>query len=329
MVKAAHFPDNPPNPDYQPAMGEMHRVLQLHSTDQPEVHAIAGDMRAMADSYGAAGRGERVLIGEIYLPVDRLVHYYGRERAGVHLPFNFQLIDARWDAGSLAKLIVDYEAALPPGAWPNWVLGNHDRSRVAAKHGQAQGRVAAMLLLTLRGTPTLYYGDELGLTDVAIAAGDVQDPRGLREHELALGRDPVRTPMPWDGSENAGFTTGRPWLPLNADWPTRNVARMTEEPHSILTLYRRLLAVRRAHPALTIGEFALLGAEGDVLVYARRHHAERLIVALNLAKRPHRLRLPDWATTCRPLLSTVARAAPTGDGSLLLRADEGVILKPA
>jgi alpha-glucosidase len=329
MVKAARFPDNPPNPDYQPAMGEMHRVLQLHSTDQPEVHGIAGDMRAIADSYGAAGRGERVLIGEIYLPVDRLVHYYGRERAGVHLPFNFQLIDARWDAGSLAKLIVDYEAALPPGAWPNWVLGNHDRSRVAAKRGQAQGRVAAMLLLTLRGTPTLYYGDELGLTDVAIAAGDVQDPRGLRQHELALGRDPVRTPMPWDGSENAGFTTGRPWLPLNADWPTRNVARMTEEPHSILTLYRRLLAVRRAHPALTIGEFALLGAEGNVLVYARRHHAERLIVALNLARRPHRLRLPDWATTCRPLLSTIATAAPTGDGSLLLRADEGVILKPA
>jgi glycosidase len=246
----------------------------------------------------------------------------------VHLPFNFQLIDARWDASSLAKLIADYEAALPPGAWPNWVLGNHDRSRVAAKRGQAQARVAAMLLLTLRGTPTLYYGDELGLTDVAIAAADVQDPRGLRQHGLALGRDPVRTPMPWDGSENGGFTMGRPWLPLNADWPTRNVARLTAEPHSILTLYRRLLAVRRAHPALTIGEFALLGVEGDVLVYERRHDAERLIVALNLAGRPHRLRLPDLTTTCRPLLSTVASAAPTGDGSLLLRADEGVILKP-
>ncbi len=97
----------------------------------------------------------------------------------------------------------------------------------------------------------------------------------------------------------------------------------------MLTLYRRLLGVRRAHPALTIGEFALLGAEGDVLVYARRHHAERLIVALNLAGRPHRLRLPDWATACRPLLSTLAGAAPTGDGSLSLRADEGVILKLA
>ena len=168
MVKAADFPDNPPNPAYQPAMGDMHRVLQLHSTDQPEVHEIAADMRAIADSYGASGRGERVLIGEIYLPVDRLMHYYGRERAEVHLPFNFQLIDAPWEARSLATLIADYEAALPPGGWPNWVLGNHDRPRVAAKRGQAQARVAAMLLLTLRGTPTLYYGDELGLSDVAI-----------------------------------------------------------------------------------------------------------------------------------------------------------------
>ena len=267
-----------------------------------------------------------MLIGEIYLPVDRLMHYYGRERPEVHLPFNFQLIDAPWEARALATLIADYEAALPPGAWPNWVLGNHDRPRVAAKRGQAQARVAAMLLLTLRGTPTLYYGDELGLSDVAIPSAQVQDPRGLREPGLALGRDPVRTPMPWDGSENAGFTTAKPWLPLNADWSIRNVARMAQEPHSILALYRRLLAVRRAHPALAIGDFALLDAEGDVLAYERRHGAERLIVALNLGGHSQRLELPDWASDCRVLLSTVADAALAGDGAVLLRADEGLIL---
>jgi len=328
MVKAADFSDNPPNPTYRPAMGDMFRVLQLHSADQPEVHGIAADMRAIADNYSAKGRGERLLIGEIYLPLDRLLRYYGQERAEVHLPFNFQLVDASWEARSLATLIANYEAALPPGGWPNWVLGNHDRPRVAAKRGQAQTRVAAMLLLTLRGTPTLYYGDELGLSDVAIPPAQVQDPRGLREPGLSLGRDPVRTPMPWDGSENAGFTaaTARPWLPLNADWPTRNVARMAEEPHSILTLYRRLLAARRAHLALSIGDFALLDVEGDVLAYERRHGAERLIVALNLGGASHRLELPDWASDCRLLLSTVADAALAGDGALLLRADEGVIL---
>ncbi|MGB9364580.1 MAG: alpha-amylase family glycosyl hydrolase [Xanthobacteraceae bacterium] len=326
MVKAADFPDNPLNPDYRPAMGDMHRVLQLNSTDQPEVHAIAADMRAIADSYGAKGRGERVLIGEVYLPVDRLMRYYGRERAEVHLPFNFQLIDASWEARALATLIAGYEAALPPGGWPNWVLGNHDRPRVATKRGQPQARVAAMLLLTLRGTPTLYYGDELGLSDVAIPPAQIADPRELREPGLGLGRDPVRTPLPWDGSPNAGFTTAKPWLPLNEDWPTRNVARMAGEPHSILTLYRRLLAVRRAHPALSIGNLTLLDTEGEVLAYERRHGAERLIVALNLAGRSHQLALPDWASDFQPLLSTVASAPLVGDGALLLRADEGVIL---
>ena len=151
------------------------------------------------------------------------------------------------------------------------MLGNHDRPRVAAKRGEAQARVAAMLLLTLRGTPTLYYGDELGLSDVAIPPEQVRDPRELREPGLGLGRDPVRTPMPWDASEHAGFSTAPPWLPLNADWPIRNAALMAEDPASILSLYRQLLAVRRAHPALAIGDFALLDAEGDVLAYERRH----------------------------------------------------------
>jgi alpha-glucosidase len=245
----------------------------------------------------------------------------------VHLPFNFQLIDAPWDARSLAKLIADYEAALPPGGWPNWVLGNHDRPRVAAKRGQAQARVAAMLLLTLRGTPTLYYGDELGLSDVTIPAALVQDPRELREPGLALGRDPVRTPMPWDGSGNAGFTAARPWLPLNADWPTRNVVAMAEEPHSILTLYRQLLAMRRTHPAMSIGDVALLPAQDDVFAYERRHGAERLIVALNLGNRLQRLELPDWARDCQLLLSTLAAgSAPIDGGTLLLQGNEGMIL---
>src|ERR1019366_7446462 len=133
---------------------------------------------------------------------------------------------------------------------------------------------------------------------------------------LALGRDRVRTPMPWDRNGNAGFTTAKPWLPLNADWPTRNVARMTEESQSILTLYRRLLAVRRARLALSVGDFALLDGEGDVLTYERRHDAERLIVALNLGGRPHRLQLPDWARDCRLLLSTVDDAALAEGGSV-------------
>ena len=138
------------------------------------------------------------------------------------------------------------------------MLGNHDRPRIAARVGEAQARVAAMLLLTLRGTPTLYYGDELGLGHVDIPPARVQDPRELREPGLGLGRDPVRTPMPWDATPNAGFTTGTPWLPLNADWAERNVARLAQAPGSMLALHRSLLALRRAHPALSVGDIVLL-----------------------------------------------------------------------
>jgi alpha-glucosidase len=326
MVKAADFPDNPLNNAWQPPMGEMDRVLQLHSTDQPEVHEIAAEIRAIADGYAIAGRGDRVLIGEIYLPLDRLVRYYGQDRRGVHLPANFQLINAPWEAHALATLIANYEAALPPDAWPNWVLGNHDRPRVATRRGPAQARVAAMLLLTLRGTPTLYYGDELGLTDVTVPPALVQDPRELREPGLGLGRDPVRSPMPWDGCTGAGFSTVTPWLPLNSDWPVRNVRCQTDDASSILTLHRRLLAARRAHSALSAGSFRLLNAVDNVLLYERWQGQERLIVALNLGATPQHLMLPDWASTFRPLLSTVDDSVSIRSGALSLRPDEGVIL---
>src|SRR5690606_32955139 len=116
------------------------------------------------------------------------------------------------------------EALLPQGAWPNWVLGNHDRSRVASRFGEGEARLAAMLLMTLRGTPTMYYGDELGMTDVAIAPDDVQDPWEKRVPGFGLGRDPVRTPMAWTPERHGGFTQGKPWLPLHDDIEQCNVA---------------------------------------------------------------------------------------------------------
>ena len=327
MVKAHGLPDNPLNPSYQQTMGEMHRVQQLYSTDQPEVHELASEMRRIADSYGA-----RVLIGEIYLPIERLMHYYGLGSPGVHLPFNFQLVEAPWSARGLATMIAEYEAALPTGGWPNWVLGNHDRPRIAARLGEAQARVAAMLLLTLRGTPTLYYGDELGIGAVDIPAALVQDPRELREPGLGLGRDPVRTPMPWDGSPNAGFSAGTPWLPLNADWQERNVARLTEETGSALVLHRHLLALRRAHPALSVGAITLLDGQPaalDVLAYERSHGEERLLIALNLGTTQQELVLPEWARHARTLLSTGSMISEQETGErMVLRPDEGVILMP-
>lgn len=322
MVKHADFPDNPANPAYTPAMGEMHAVLQLHSTDQAEVHGIAAAMRGVADAYP-----DRVLIGEIYLPVERLMHYYGRERPEVHLPFNFQLIEAPWEARTLATLIADYEAALPAGGWPNWVLGNHDRPRAATRFGPEQARVAAMLLLTLRGTPTLYYGDEIGLADVKIPPDQVQDPRELREPGLGLGRDPVRTPMAWDESANAGFTSGTPWLPLHADWPTRNVAAQRADARSMWRLHQDLLALRRRHPALAHGNWLPVEAHGDVLAYQRCDGAERFLIVLNLGGARQQVALPDWTAALRPLLSTTG-TLPEPGAALDLQPHQGVILGP-
>jgi alpha-glucosidase len=312
LIKAADFRDNPANPDWKPGMADMHRLLQRYSTDQPEIFEIVAEMRALADSYG-----DRVLIGEIYLPVERLMAYYGKQGEGVHLPFNFQLIDARWDARALHRMIADYEAALPEGGWPNWVLGNHDRPRIASRVGERQARVAAMLLLTMRGTPTIYYGDELGLADVVIPPERVQDPRELREPGLGFGRDPVRTPMPWNSSAYAGFSSIEPWLPLNADWRSRNVAAEGAEPSSMLSLYRDLLKLRRAHPALSVGDVRLLAADRDVLVYERLHRHERILVALNLSDENRTYVLPAGRT----LLSTQWDYEPG-----MLAANEGVIL---
>ncbi|MDB5648812.1 MAG: alpha amylase catalytic region, partial [Hyphomicrobiales bacterium] len=144
LMKDREFRNNPPNPAYVLGRPEIESLLQIHSTDQPEVHDVIARMRNVLDKYN-----DRVLIGEVYLPIDRLVAYYGEDLAGAHLPFNFQLLQTAWHAGKIADLIGEYEGAIPDGGWPNWVLGNHDRSRVASRLGPAQARIAAMLLLTL------------------------------------------------------------------------------------------------------------------------------------------------------------------------------------
>ena len=320
LIKDAQFRDNPPNPGFHADMPGIERYLQLYSADQPEVHDVVAEMRQVIDAYP-----DRVLIGEIYLPLERLVTYYGKDLSGAHLPFNFQLLQAVWRADAIDKIIRDYERSLPPGAWPNWVLGNHDRHRIASRVGPAQARVAAMLLLTLRGTPTVYYGDELGLEQVPIPPEEVQDPWEKNEPGLGLGRDPCRTPMPWDATANAGFTTGKPWLPLNDDWRTRNVAVEAADTGSMLSLHRRLIALRRERAALCLGDYHPVSAENGVLVFERRVGDERLLVALNLTHEPQTAPLPG-DTGWRPVLATTADAPAPRGGKLDLGADQGVIL---
>ena len=319
IVKAEGFPDNPANPDWRPGTNERDRVIQSFSTDQPEAHAIAADMRALADGYG-----DRVLVGEIFLPNDRHARWFGTpERPEVQLPFNFQLIENAWEAATLARVIADYDASIPAFGWPNWVFGSHDAPRIAARIGEAQARVAAMLLLTLRGTPTLYQGDEIGIGKVDIPAARVRDPQELRQPGIGLGRDRSRTPMPWDAAPFAGFSSVEPWLPLNPDWRTRNVAAQAREPGSMLHLYRSLLALRRTNDALSIGDFVPAEAGTDVLAYERRFGAERLLIALNLGATGRTLPLPAGVTVGDTLASTLAPRP----FDATLAPDEGLILR--
>jgi alpha-glucosidase len=325
LIKDDQWRDNPPNPAYQPSQGPYQALLPLYTTDRPEVLDVVAMMRRVVDAYEA-----RVLLGELYLPIARLVAYYGVEGSGVHLPGNFHLLQVPWQAREIAMLINTYEAALPVEGWPNWVLGNHDKSRLASRIGPAQARVAAMLLLTLRGTPILYYGDELGMGDGIIPPECVQDPWEKRVPGLGLGRDPARTPLPWDTSPNAGFTTGTPWLPLAAHAQAMNVAVERDDPTSMLTLYRCLLALRRATPVLATGAYVALAAQGDILAYRRTDTEQTYCIVLNLGGQPQHFDLCQVAGTQKVVLSTyLDRVGEVVQDVLPLRRDEGVILEPA
>lgn len=322
LIKDEQFRDNPPNPGWQPHQANIDRLLQRYSADRPEIHEVLAEMRQVVDAYH-----DRLLIGEIYLPLERLVAYYGRDMKGAHLPFNFQLIFASWDAAAIARVVEEYEGALPAEGWPNWVLSNHDQKRIATRIGPLQAPLAAMLLLTLRGTPTIYYGDELGIENVSVPPDRVQDPWEKNEPGLGFGRDPARTPMPWDDSAEAGFTSGTPWLPINPDWQTRNVAAMARDSRSILTLYRRLIEVRRARPALHRGSFRLVSSTGGVLMFERCSESERLLIALNFTYQPRAVALPIHNARARLVLSTTDRSLGEVRDNLNLSPAEGVILE--
>ncbi len=287
--------------------------------DQPEVHEIIAGMRDVVDGYD-----DRLLIGEIYLPLERLVLYYGSDGRGLHLPFNFQLLQLAWRADVVHSAIKRYEELLPPGAWPNWVLANHDNPRVASRVAGAQARVAAVLLLTLRGTPTIYYGDEIGMVDVELPAEVQRDPQGLRG---GRGRDRARTPMRWAPGVTAGFSTAEPWLPVGPAVAEINVATQRDEPTSMLTLYRRLLALRRAEAALSVGAWQDVGVTESVLAYLRRHEQRTFLVALNLGSRA--APLPPGMDSCRGKVVVSASGQRSGqpfDSGRELAGDEAIVV---
>jgi alpha-glucosidase len=317
LFEDSQLRDNPVNPEWCAGMSPARRLIRLRTMDQPEVHEAIRQMRHVADQYV-----DRLMIGEAYLPIDRLMAYYGVDLTGFQLPFNFHLISASWNPAAIAGLIERYEQALPPGGWPNWVLGNHDRSRVVTRLGREQARVAAMLLLTLRGTPTIYQGEELGMQDAPVSRNQIQDPWEKNVPGLGLGRDPVRTPMPWSRERHGGFSTAEPWLPVD----TGGIAaceRQRGDPASMLSLYQSLLRLRRAEPALAVGSYRSLMQTDSILVYQREHSGRKFWVALNMSRTSQPL--PSDLADGQVALST--KGMLTGhDGRL--GPNEGLILVP-
>jgi alpha-glucosidase len=327
IIKDKQLRDNPINPHPPADLREndlFGRLLQVYNMDQDEVHPVLKEIRQLFDKYD-----ERVAIGELWGPLDRWVRYYGKQGDELHLPFNFRLMDEGiWSSKRMRELVDVMEEVLPDFAWPNYVLGNHDRIRLATRFGgQAQARVAAMLLLTLRGTPTLYYGDELGIENGIIPPEKIQDPQGINLG-AERSRDVCRTPMQWDASKYAGFSRVEPWLPVSEDYPTRNVAAMQTDPHSILNLYRELLALRKNSAALQVGSYKALNILPETcFIYQRATEKERLLIALNFTDEDQTFSLADM-DKAKLLLSThLDRTGGIGLKDISLRPNEGLIIR--
>jgi alpha-glucosidase len=333
IMKDPQLRDNPPNPSpgksVHVPLSEYDYQLHLHDKGHPDVHGIYRQFRQLLEAYRADR--PRMAVGEIHIfDWKEWATYYGEHLDELHMPFNFALLRSPWTPQSARQVVDSLEAALPPGAWPNYVLGNHDEPRLASRVGRQQARVAAMLLLTLRGTPTLYYGDEIGMIDVPIPERLRQDPYGQRVP--GMGRDPCRTPMQWQDAPNAGCMppeTPNPWLPLADDHHTVNVQDELADPTSILNLYRRLLAYRKVHPVLQRGDYQPVDPT-PANCFAYRRHIEgldRLLVALNFSSDEVRLNLPQFGIGKLVISTHLDRAERVDMSNLLLRGDEGVIIE--
>jgi alpha-glucosidase len=334
IMKDPELRDNPPNPSRAKSLhrplGDYDSQFHIHDLNHPDAHGVYREFRQLLDAYSE--ERARMAVGEVHIfDLAQWATYFGRDLDELHMPFNFHLLNTPWQARAVRDLVEALERTLPPGAWPNYVLGNHDEPRLASRYGRAQARVAAMLLLTLRGTPTLYYGDEIGMADVPIPAEQQQDPWGIRVP--GLGRDPCRTPMQWTPGPNAGFSSPETrglWLPLAADYEQINVEREMEEPTSILNLYRKLLAYRRATPALQWGSYKTLeNLSADCYTFRRQAGGQRVLVALNFSGEDQSISLPGRGGGTIVISTHLDREGKVDLDDLGLRADEGLIVEPA
>jgi len=249
----------------------------------PGVHDVLKDLRKVADEHDA------VLIGETWTKnIDELKEYYGEHNNELQLPMDFMF--TRVDKLSAAEFRRQIAAADSAGGWPTWVITNHDIPRSYNRYGDGAhnddiAKLMAALYLTLRGTPIMYYGEELGMeNNDPKRREDVKDPEGRTGWPKEKGRDGERTPMQWSDAVNAGFSTHDPWLPVPETYKTHNVATELKDPNSVLEFYRKVLALRHKNSALLEGNYTAVNEDdANVLAYVRSYKGKSVLVALNLS----------------------------------------------
>jgi len=273
--------------------------LQQHvfTRNRNKSHEVVRKLRELVDQYG-----DKVLVGEIFTmpPGDsEMAARYLDEGKGMHMAFDFSLIFNYWNARKYYKSIRKWYSHIPDNGWPCHVLSNHDLFRSIDRfpwltHKDEKAKVAAALLLTLKGTPFVYYGEEIGMRNGKIKHRDIQDPFGKQYWPFFTGRDKARTPMQWDSSASGGFTTGQAWLPVNEDAVHRNVEQQEKQASSLLHFYRALIHMRKKYPALQSGRWVpLVTGQRGILAYARIQEEERIVVILNFTGRRKKLVLPE------------------------------------
>ena len=281
IIKDRELRDDPPATDDDHPVVRQHGLKRVFSMNRPEVHDVLRRWRTLADAQDP----RRALVGETYvLDLDSLIPYYGRGDDELHLAFNFLFVHSELDAAPLRTIVEAMEERLPAGSWPVYTGSNHDAGRLATRWAagdERRARTALMMLLTLRGTPFLYYGDEIGLPEVPIDPVAALDPVPRRIGDPSRNRDVCRTPLPWSDEPGGGFTTAEavPWLPFG-DLSACNVAAQRGDRRSVLHLVRDLIALRREHADLRTGSYEPLPAPDGAWAWRR---GERFAVALNLS----------------------------------------------
>ncbi len=284
----------------------------IYDRNRPENHEIVKDFRKLLDSYK-----NKMSIGEVYQEPpgkpDLPASYYGENSDELHMAFNFSFLYCKWEPNDFLQAILGWENSLKKSDWPNYTLSNHDQPRHFyryAKRGESfeRAKIAAAMLLTLRGTPFLYYGEEIGMSCERIPRKKIQDPVGKKYWPIHPGRDGARLPMCWDSTEKAGFTTGDPWLPLIWNHEAVNVEKQKDDSTSLLEFYKKLIRARKNSKALTKGDFEALDKKPvQLLSYIRTFGVEKVLVILNFENSPAKFLLenkPVSVDNCEILVST-------------------------